>query len=117
VHRQLGPVDAVDTAVRMLAAQDPYVEFVLPICPRPWPDRLVAAATARLGDVSGGLGPHLSHLVTLSSFGFPPSAAPAAVELARRYRGEHGDDDVHAPFYDRLADTLTFRHEMHREFE
>lgn len=117
VYRQLGPTDAVAVAVRMLADEDPFVEFVLPGCPRPWPDHLVDAAITRMRESRRGAALKLSHLVTLCAFGFPPSTAPAAVELARRYRAEHGDDDAHAPFYDRLADTLTLRRQMHQEFE
>ncbi len=116
VHRQLAPTDAIAVALRMLEAADPYLEFVLPSCPRPWPDRLAATALTQLRAYGEGRSPLLSTLVTLAAFGLPPSAAPAAVRLAQQYQAEQGDG-VHGPFYDRLADTLTFRHQMHREFE
>jgi hypothetical protein len=116
VYRQLAPYDAVGVAVDMLDADDTYAEYVLPSCPRPWPATLVTAAMARLGRFVDRPGYMMSTLVTHAAAGFPPALATAARELAERNRAEHSDD-VHVPIIDRLADTLTVRYQMHREFE
>jgi hypothetical protein len=116
VYRQLGPADAVDVAIAMLDADDTYAEYVLPTCPRPWPPHLVAAAMARLRRFTERPGYMLSTLVSQAASGFPIEQAPAVRALAETNRVEHGDD-THAPFFDRLAETLTLRHQMHQEFE
>jgi hypothetical protein len=115
LYQQLAPADAVEVAIAMLDADDTYAEYVLPTCRRPWPAGLIAAAMARLRRFTQHPGYMLSTLITQAAAGFPPDQAPAVRELVERNRAEHGDDP-HTPFFDRLAETLTFRHQMHQEF-
>jgi hypothetical protein len=50
--------------------------------------------------------------------GFPPAQAAAARELAERNRAAHDEfPDFHDSVFDRLAETLTLRYQMHQEFE
>jgi Family of unknown function (DUF5691) len=115
LYQQLAPADAVEVAIAMLDADDTYAEYVLPTCPRPWPAGLIAAAMARLRRFTQRPGYMLSTLITQAAAGFPPDQALAVRELVESNRAEHGDDP-HTPFFDRLAETLTFRHQMHQEF-
>ena len=98
------------------AAYDGRAAYVVPLCAKPWPPTLADAVLARLGHPVVDTRRHaLSALAAEAAAGLDPALAPRTRALAEGYR-ERCPDDAQASVLDRLAEVLTFRHEMHQEF-
>ncbi len=102
---------AVDVLRRGLAgAAAVGVEHVLELCPRPWPDALVEAVFAALGDRTGrrSAGWRLAGLCELAALRLPASLAERAAALV----AEMPTADPMTAIVGRFADTLRFRQAM-----
>jgi hypothetical protein len=102
---------AVDVLRRGLAgAAAVGVEHVLELCPRPWPDALVEAVFAALGDRAGrrSAGWRLAGLCELAALRLPASLADRAAALVT----EMPSGDPMTAIVGRFADTLRFRQAM-----
>jgi hypothetical protein len=102
---------AVDVLRRGLAgAAAVGVEHVLELCPRPWPDALVEAVFAALGDRAGrrSAGWRLAGLCELAALRLPAQLSDRAAALV----AEMPSGDPMTAIVGRFADTLRFRQAM-----
>jgi hypothetical protein len=114
VYDQLRPDDAIRLATKALADQEPYAEYLLSRCPRPWPAALSDAVLRHLAQPRRR-GTAVGTIAEQAMLGLPPDQLAEVRVAVDRYRAAH-PQTFFGDTLDRLLAVLNFRHEMHQEF-
>lgn len=115
VYEQLRPADAMRLASQALTAQEPYAEYLLSRCPRPWPDELSQAVLHHLAQPRRR-GTAVSTVAEQAMLGMPPDRLEQVRAAVEKYRADH-PQTFFGDALDRLVTVLNFRYEMHQEFQ
>ena len=118
LHLVLPPAELARIAADFLRREDHLANRLLAVHQGDWPDELAVAVIetiarrARTARHSW----QLSELARSAALAMPPRHAPHLAQLAAQLDQEPADPSRVRPVAE-LARTLTFRHEMHQEFE
>ena len=118
LHLVLPPAELARIAADFLRREDHLANRLLAVHPGDWPDELAVAVIetiarrARTDRHSW----QLSELCRSAGLSMPPRFAAAVAQLAVQLDQEPADPSRVRPVAE-LARTLTFRHEMHQEFD
>jgi hypothetical protein len=118
LHLVLPPSELARIAADFLRRDDPMASRLLSVHEGDWPTELAEAVFETI-DRRARTDRHswqVSELCRSASFAMPPSFAPRLARLADQIGRESDDPSRTRPMAE-LASTLTFRHEMHLEFE